>query len=142
VVGCFRGLFDPVQDLVVGGPVGAGRNLPYARRIAVLRERGIALWDVIAEARRPGSLDTSIDFADAQHNDIAALIAQEPTLRAVAFNGAAARTQYQRQVAPRLAAGRLPPALLALPSTSPAHAGLHRADKLAAWRAILAYCGA
>jgi double-stranded uracil-DNA glycosylase len=127
---------------LLGELVGAGRDLPYARRLSVLRERGIALWDAIAEARRPGSLDASIDLAGARHNDIAALIRREPTLRAVAFNGAAARTQFQRLVAPRLVAGGPPLALLPLPSTSPAHAGMHRAAKLAAWTAILAYCGA
>jgi TDG/mug DNA glycosylase family protein len=127
---------------LLGELVGAGRDLPYAQRTALLRERGIALWDVIAEARRPGSLDASIDFAGARHNDIAALIGREPTLRAVAFNGAAARMQFQRQVAPRLVAGGPPLDLLPLPSSSPAHAGMHRAAKLAAWRPILAYCGA
>jgi TDG/mug DNA glycosylase family protein len=127
---------------LLGELVGAGRDLPYAQRTALLRERGIALWDVIAEARRPGSLDASIDFAGARHNDIAALIGREPTLRAVAFNGAAARMQFQRQVAPRPVAGGPPLDLLPLPSTSPAHAGMRRAAKLAAWRPILAYCGA
>ena len=126
---------------LMGDLVGAGRSLPYARRTAVLRERGIALWDVIAEARRPGSLDASIDAASVRHNDIAALLASEPTLRAVAFNGAAARTLFRRHVAPRLDAAASGVGLLALPSTSPAHASLRPEAKRAAWRGILDYVG-
>ena len=126
---------------LMGDLVGAGRELPYSRRIAALRDRGIALWDVIAEARRPGSLDASIDLAGARHNDIAALIAQEPTLRAVAFNGGAARTLFQRHVTPRLGVATSTLTCLALPSTSPAHASLRPGAKVAAWRAILDYVG-
>ena len=125
---------------LLGELAGAGRELAYPARIDLLRARGIALWDVIAEARRPGSLDTAIDLAGARHNDIAALVAREPTLRAVAFNGAAARALFQRHIAPRLAPRSRPLACLALPSTSPAHASMTRAAKLTAWRQILAYC--
>ena len=132
-----RNLFwDLMRDLD-----GAGRELPYDRRTAVLRDRGIALWDVIAEARRPGSLDASIDLAGARHNDIAALIAREPTLRAVAFNGGAARMLFQRHVAPRPGVATTALACLALPSTSPAHASLGADAKRNAWRAILDYVG-
>jgi double-stranded uracil-DNA glycosylase len=124
---------------LMGDLVGAGRDLPYARRLAILREHRIALWDVIAEARRPGSLDTAIDPASVRHNDIAALIGREPGIRAVAFNGGAARTLFQRHVAPRLTAADPALVRLALPSTSPAHARLRPDGKRAAWRAILDY---
>ena len=123
---------------VMGALFGAGRDLPYAQRTATLVARHVALWDVVQEASRPGSLDTSIDFASARHNDIAAYVLATPSLRAIAFNGATAARLFRRQVAPALGAGLEAIALLPLPSTSPAHAGMDRAAKLAAWQVLRA----
>lgn len=125
---------------LMGELLGATRAQAYAARTARLQARGIALWDVIGEAHRPGSLDTSIDLATARHNDIAALIARAPSLRAVAFNGTAARRLFLRHVAPALGSRSATLQLLALPSTSPANAGVTLAAKRTAWREILRYC--
>jgi hypoxanthine-DNA glycosylase len=122
---------------VMGELFGAGRELPYARRTALLMERGIALWDVVQDARRPGSLDASIEFATARHNDISTLVLAQPSLQVIAFNGATAARLFTRHVAPALGSRLATLALRALPSTSPAHAGLSREDKLAAWRGLL-----
>src|SRR3989344_4241729 len=65
------------------GPV-VGRDLaglPYDERLAVLRGAGVGLRDVIARARRPGSLDGAIREAEAA--DLRRLIADLPRLRAV-----------------------------------------------------------
>jgi double-stranded uracil-DNA glycosylase len=35
----------------------ADRELPYARRVRVLEKNRVAVWDVLAAAERPGSLD-------------------------------------------------------------------------------------
>jgi TDG/mug DNA glycosylase family protein len=124
----------------MGELFGAGRDLSYAARSAGLGAARIAVWDVLAEATRPGSLDTSIDLASARHNDIAALLQREPTLGTIAFNGAAAERLFQQRIAREL--GQLPRQIryLPLPSTSPANAGRSRADKLAQWQA-LTRCG-
>src|SRR5881392_749469 len=42
--------------------------LDYEQRLERLAERRVGLWDVIASARRPGSLDQAI--RDVQHNRI------------------------------------------------------------------------
>src|SRR3954462_11166774 len=42
---------------------------PYPRRVRVLRQNHIAVWDVVAAAERPGSLDSSIVHASALAND-------------------------------------------------------------------------
>lgn len=126
---------------LMGEILGAGRDLSYAQRTSALRARGIALWDVIQEARRPGSLDAAIDTATARHNDIATLIAESGALRAVAFNGAMARQLFRRRIEPGLGPRLASLALLELPSTSPANAGVTVAAKRDAWRRILDYCG-
>lgn len=106
---------------------------PYAQRLARLKARGIGLWDVIATARRQGSLDTAI--RDATHRDLAAFAAGLPDLQVIGFNGAAAAKRGRLQL------GRWdgPVALVDLPSSSAAYASLSRSAKLAQWRAIEAY---
>ena len=79
-----------------------------------LAERGIALWDVVGEARRLGSLDGAIREASA--NPLVEYIATHPRLDAIAFNGKTAARLG------RLAIGD--PArilLIDLPSSSPAY---------------------
>ena len=88
--------------------------LDYRDRILRLAARDIALWDVVGEARREGSLDGSI--RSATPNLLAEYVATHPRLRAIAFNG---------QTAGRL--GRLALSgieslkLVDLPSSSPAY---------------------
>jgi hypoxanthine-DNA glycosylase len=61
----------------------------WPMRIAsALLAHGVGLWDVIAEAERPGSLDAAI--RDPAANDLLALIETLPNLRLVAFNGGTA----------------------------------------------------
>ncbi|MGI4879719.1 MAG: DNA-deoxyinosine glycosylase [Janthinobacterium lividum] len=97
--------------------------LDYPDRLAALLAAGIGLWDVIATARRDGSLDGAI--RDVEGNDLAALIASLPDLRLVAFNG---------QKAAAIGARLLQPSAphLTLPSSSPAHT-MPFAAKAAAW---------
>lgn len=97
----------------------------YEQRLERLAERRIALWDVVGEARRQGSLDAAI--RGATPNRLADYVATHPRLRAIAFNG---------QTAARL--GRLAlahvagPTLIDLPSSSPAYT-LPLAWKLERW---------
>ena len=62
--------------------------MDYTRRVETLLAHRIGLWDVIAQARREGSLDSRI--RDHATNDVAALVAALPNLAAVAFNGGTA----------------------------------------------------
>ncbi|MCC6470773.1 MAG: DNA-deoxyinosine glycosylase [Alphaproteobacteria bacterium] len=120
---------------VMGALVGAGPELPYAERLAALDRAGIALWDVLAECVRPGSLDSAIRHHTARANDFAAFFRSHPRIGHVFFNGAKAEQCFDRLV------DRAPlPAHLAyrrLPSTSPAHAAMRLEAKIAAWRAAL-----
>ena len=107
-------------------------RLPYADRLDRLIARRIALWDVIAVAHRPGSLDGAI--RDAVHRDLAGFVAALPDLRAVAFNGGEAARRGRRQLA-----GVPDIELIDLPSSSAAYAGLPRATKRAAWLLLRDY---
>ena len=99
---------------LVGAAIGEElAGLDYDDRLQRLAARGIALWDVVGEARRQGSLDSAI--RDALPNQLADFVAAHSRLTAVAFNG---------QTAARL--GRLALTgvshvqLIDLPSSSPA----------------------
>lgn len=105
-------------------------ELAYDERLLALLAAGIGLWDVVASAVRPGSTDAAL--REVAGNDLAALTASLPELRAVAFNGGTA----WRQGAPLLENSGLD--LLALPSSSPLHT-IGVAAKLPAWQALRQY---
>lgn len=105
----------------------------YEERCRGLLRRGIALWDVAAQCRRPGSADAAI--RDCLPNDIPGLIKKCPELRHIYFNGRAAQQLFFRFVPTDLLKDAGIGTHL-LPSTSPAYP-LAFEDKLAAWRTIL-----
>jgi hypoxanthine-DNA glycosylase len=106
--------------------------MPYAKRLAALRQRGLGLWDVYASCRREGSLDTSI--VDAQLNDLASLPRRAPELRAIAHNGGESARLMRVTAA-------LGVPVTKLPSTSPANASWSFERKRAAWHAAFAGAG-
>lgn len=118
---------------IMGELVGAHPQLPYPQRLDILKQSGIALWDVLASCERASSLDAHIRNESA--NDFASFFAQHPHIKQVFFNGSKAEQCFRKfvlgkQVLPALEYCRLP-------STSPAHAGMCYADKLEAWGAIM-----
>ena len=113
--------------------LGAARGLPlqnldYPIRVEAVQAAGIAIWDVFASCSRDGSLDASI--RDPVANDFHALRELAPRLRRICFNGRMAARRIREVEALGFAA-------LVLPSTSPAHAGMSFAAKLARWQAAL-----
>lgn len=104
--------------------------LPYEVRLAKLQSAGVGLWDVVADARRPGSLDSAI--TGAALNPLGAMAAGLPALQAIAFNGKTAHAKG----APLL--GNAGVTLLCLPSSSPA-ATLGFDKKLAQWLQLARY---
>jgi len=105
------------------------RDLLYEVRTFQLAKCGIALWDVICTCERPGSADSRI--RNTVPNDIAGFVREHPTIRLVALNGSTAGRLYHRFAA----VPGLP--TIPLPSTSPANAAVHFAEKIRTWRRIV-----
>lgn len=112
---------------VIGEDLAA---MAYAERLVTLLAHGVGLWDVVAQARREGSLDGAI--RDHAGNDLVALIEGLPKLAAIAFNGGTAARIGERI----LAAHALRYRVIRLPSSSPAYAGMPYAAKLAQWSVL------
>jgi hypoxanthine-DNA glycosylase len=128
-----RNAFWPIVSALWGlhGPQ-ALPALPYAERLLIARERGLAIWDVYAACEREGSLDTAI--RDAELNDLAGLMRQLPALQAIAHNGGESARHMRRTLPLGLPVYKLP-------STSPANASWPFERKLAAWRAVFELAG-
>ena len=99
----------------------------YSKRTETLQSVGIALWDVVSEAKRIGSLDQNIK--EARMNALRKFVSDLPNLRAVAFNGKkAAEFAYEHINANKFE-------MLILPSSSPANT-TDIAIKLQKWREL------
>jgi len=123
---------------IMGRLFGAGPDVPYERRKAILCERGVAVWDVLRTCHRSGSLDSAIRIESETPNDFLAYFRRHRRIRSIFFNGQKAETAFRRHVQPSLARLERKFTFTRLPSTSPAHAGRSFAGKLAAWRAVAA----
>jgi hypoxanthine-DNA glycosylase len=108
----------------IGEELGA---LGYDERLLRLAARGVALWDVVSEARRSGSLDAAM--REVRANPLAGFVATHPRLSAVAFNGGTAARIGRR------ALGETTLRLIDLPSSSPAFT-LPFEDKAVRWAVL------
>jgi hypoxanthine-DNA glycosylase len=114
---------------IIFGLFGEAPAAVYGDRLAFVMAHRIALWDVCAMAERRASLDSEIkrEVPNTLHD----LLDANPSIATVAFNGGTARRLYDRYFTRRTEL-----AYLHLPSTSPAHASLGFAEKLARWQAL------
>ncbi len=108
----------------------------YEKRLADLRARGIALWDVMRSCVRESSLDSDIENSSIVANPFGEFLATRPGIRTICFNGAKAEAAWNKHVRPSLPRARAF-AFYRLPSTSPANASIRYGDKVEAWRAAL-----
>lgn len=121
---------------LVGAAIGSDlRALEYEKRLDALLAAGVGLWDVVADAERPGSLDSAI--RNPADNDLVGLLAGLPALVAVAFNGRRAAASGRRM----LAQLDHDLALIDLPSSSPAYAAMRFEQKRDAWNALSRWIG-
>jgi len=120
-----RNLFWRLMGPVIGVDLV---SLGYEERLAALLQARVGLWDTVASAMRTGSLDAAI--REEEHTPLARLVEELPELQAVAFNGG-----KSARIGSRLLAGS-GLALVALPSSSPAHAAMDYAEKESHWLAL------
>jgi hypoxanthine-DNA glycosylase len=123
-----RNQFWRLMETVIGEAL---QPLAYSARLDRLLDCGVGLWDTVAAARRPGSLDADIRLEAA--SDLAGLVARLPELRAIAFNGGTSARIGRRQLGEAAAC-----ALIDLPSSSPAYT-LAFSAKAQAWQALRPY---
>lgn len=120
---------------LMGELFGAGPELSYRKRLAVLKSAGVALWDVLARCDRAGSLDSRIVMSSAKANDFDRFLQRHSAIRHVFFNGTKAAELFDRVRRERLTkAASL--AFVTLPSTSPAHASIPMSGKRRSWAAV------
>jgi hypoxanthine-DNA glycosylase len=125
-----RNSFWPVFEALFGD----GSPLDYPARLDLVLRSRVALWDVLASAKREGSLDSAIDAGSEVPNDILRFLDSHPSVKHVFFNGAKAEASFKRHLGDGLPSGRVE--LTCLPSTSPANATMSFGAKLEAWRAV------
>jgi hypoxanthine-DNA glycosylase len=121
---------------IMGDLFGAGADVPYSRRLRVLKQSRVALWDVCASAYRSGALDAAIRPESVVANDFARFFLSHPRIHLVCFNGQTAAELYRRRVLPGLPAPLQGMRREILPSTSPAYAAMSYERKLERWEVV------
>ena len=111
-------------------------QLPYVQRVEQLKQSGIALWDVVHQCRRRGSLDTAIEPDSVVVNDIAELLRRNATIRGVFCNGGGAWQLLHRHFMRPIRASPINVPVYRMPSTSPANARLSLQQKCAEWQLL------
>ena len=112
-------------------------SLSYLERTQVLTNNSVAVWDVLFDCERPGSLDSAIVKESVRVNNFSDFFSQHSELRTVVFNGAAAETFFKRHYGDLLTNSSSGITWHRCPSTSPAHASISTQAKLEAWHQAL-----
>ena len=105
--------FWPILASVFGEPIHSN----YDDRIRFLKRNGVALWDVLLEAERPGSLDSAIRKEVV--NDFQFLFRTYPNLQKILFNGQKAESLFRRYVIRQNPHLHEELEMIGLPSSSP-----------------------
>ncbi len=108
-------------------------TIKYEERAIKLTQSGVAVWDVLADCIRPGSLDSRIEKNSEIANNLNEFLVQNSNIRLIAFNGRVANQIFNRHCSdvsinfPKIR-------FVLLPSSSPAHATMTKEQKLLVWR--------
>lgn len=111
-------------------------NISYKDRENMLIYNNVAVWDVIKNCNRKGSLDSKIKQKSIEINDFNNLFDQVNKIETIFFNGALPEKEYIKRVIPSLPEQYKSIPYVRLPSTSPALASLNYEEKLEKWNVI------
>jgi len=118
---------------IMGELIGFDHRQAYNDRVNSLLQSRVAVWDVLLDCQREGSLDSNIQRASEQVNDFPSFFRDNPSIKLIAFNGAASKTIFMRHC--KAVLDQFPGlTTVLLPSTSPAHASMNKYEKLQLWR--------
>ena len=112
---------------------GVSAEADYLQRCQAIKDRGIALWDVIGECIRPGSLDSDIDINSIKANALLPFKEEHPSLEIIALNGGTAYKLFKQHFLLAIPAHIK---IVKLPSTSPAYT-ISIEDKIKQWHDLL-----
>ncbi len=116
---------------IMGDLFGAGADMPYQKRVQVLKANGVAVWDVLKACERPTSLDA--DIRSEEPNDFATFFEGHRHIARIGLNGTKAAQCFKKYALPYAQAG----IAIRLPSTSPANRRQSFEIKCMKWRAGL-----
>ncbi|MEH7380998.1 DNA-deoxyinosine glycosylase [Bacillus sp. JJ1533] len=108
----------------------------YEDKIGFLKERKIALWDVLYSCHREGSLDANIK--NEEPNEIESFVKKHSSIRLIVCNGTKSYKSYSTYIG----LNRLPGVeVIKLPSTSPVPGKYNKTleGKLQEWKIIKEY---
>jgi len=112
----------------------------YQKKVEYITGRGVAVWDVLAQCARQGSLDSNIEPVSEVANSIAEFLSTYCSIGTIFFNGQKAAQSFNKHVIADLADIESYQ-FHTLPSTSPANASLSKQQKLQKWQLLLQALG-
>ncbi len=115
-----------------------GQEIPenYTKRLHLLLENHIGLWDTIESCEREGSLDAAI--RNEKPNDFKTLFERYPDIQLVLFNGSKAFEVFKKHIGFEILSNRR---YQKMPSTSPIPGKNIKSfeEKLTDWRVMQSY---
>ncbi|GAB4275185.1 MAG: DNA-deoxyinosine glycosylase [Candidatus Rifleibacteriota bacterium] len=98
-------------------------DIDYDEKIREMQKRRVALWDVLKQCERRGSLDSNIVKNSEEANDIAELLQDFKGITRIVFNGQKSFSAFKKHIL-KENSHLLEYDLVILPSTSPANASI------------------
>ncbi|WP_430885650.1 DNA-deoxyinosine glycosylase [Fusibacter sp. JL216-2] len=106
----------------------------YLSKLTLVKDRGIAIWDVLDSCEREGSLDSNIK--NESPNELKTFLEEHPTIKTIIFNGGKAEASFKKHFKALYRDKRY--TYIKMPSTSPAYT-LKFEKKTLVWTSILRY---
>lgn len=101
----------------------------YTDKLALVKRKNIALWDVLQSCERKSSLDS--DIIEEEANDIKGLLVRYPNIKTLVFSSQKAKQYFTKYIGEVSGVS-----LLTLPSPSGANARMNLSEKVSHWQEL------